>query len=159
MQKKHLSIEGHNSVKQLNTEIIFTEIHISQFQQTGMGLSLKFFTKSGPTLGLKQQWYDVNVHHSSIDVFPQLLIFTQPTGDSSCTSFHSPHCQHKLHSRLGVTSTAHKNTFRILDKKVQIEKTIYSHTFPSLQKKQGKKPTFTDTFPEHRVMRVLRKNP
>lgn len=34
----------------------------------------------------------MSVHHSSTDVLPQLLIFTQPTGDSSCRSFHSPHC-------------------------------------------------------------------
>lgn len=52
MQKKYLSIEGHDSVKQLNSAIGFTEIHISLPWQTGAGLGLKFFAKSGPTLDL-----------------------------------------------------------------------------------------------------------
>lgn len=52
MQKKYLSIEGHDLVKQLNSAIGFTEIHISQPRQTGAGSGLKFVGKSGPTLDL-----------------------------------------------------------------------------------------------------------
>lgn len=41
MQKKYLSIEGHDSVKQLNSAIGFTEIHISLPRQTGAGFRSK----------------------------------------------------------------------------------------------------------------------
>lgn len=96
----------------------------------------------------------MSVHHSSTDVLPQLLIFTQPTGDSSCRSFHSPHC-HLAQTALQAGGDFHstqEHISHLRKKNVGIEKTIYSHTPPSLQKnkREMKKPKpFTDTFPEY----------
>lgn len=84
----------------------------------------------------------MSVHHSSTDVLPELLIFTQPTGDSSCRSFHSPHC-HLAQTALQAGGDFHciqEHISYLRGKKVQIEDNHISHI---TEKKEADEKTQT----------------